>query len=36
MTPLLPNPSLLLAATALALLPACAQPGAGGASKSEL
>lgn len=36
MTPLLRNPSLLLAVTALALLPACAQPGAGGASKSEL
>ena len=36
MTPLLRKPSLLLAVTALALLPACAQPGAGGASKAEI
>lgn len=36
MTPLLRKPSLVVAVTALALLPACAQPGAGGASKSEI
>jgi protein-disulfide isomerase len=36
MTPLLRKPSLLLAATALALLPACAQPSAGSASKAEI
>ncbi len=36
MTPLFRKPPLLLAATALALLPACAQPGAGGASKAEI
>lgn len=36
MTPFLRKPMLVLASTALALLPACAQPGAGGASKSEI
>lgn len=36
MTPLLRNPSLVLAAAVIALLPACAQAGAGGASKSEI
>lgn len=36
MTPLLRNPSLLLASAVIALLPACAQPGAGGASRSEI
>jgi len=36
MTPLLRKPLLALAATAIALLPACAQPNAGGASKAEI
>ena len=36
MTPLLRKPSLVVAVMALALLPACAQPGAGGASQSEI
>jgi len=36
MTPLLRKPSLFLAAAVIALLPACAQAGAGGASKSEI
>lgn len=36
MTPLLQKPFLALAFTALALLPACAQPSAGTASKAEI
>jgi protein-disulfide isomerase len=36
MTPLLRKPLLAAAVAALAFLPACAQPGAGGASKSEI
>ncbi len=36
MTPFFRKPLLVLATTALALLPACAQPSAGAASKSEI